>query len=71
MDWPKAREIGERLQEMLPPPIKQKLEQEQQEREQASGKPPKPPSPQEQQQMAAWLHRPSRSRKPCKSRKSL
>jgi hypothetical protein len=52
MDWPKAREIGERLQEMLPPPIKQKLEQEEAEREQASGKPPKPPSPQEQQQMA-------------------
>jgi hypothetical protein len=50
MDWPKAREIGERLQEMLPPPIKQKLEQEEAEREQASGKPPKPPSPQEQQQ---------------------
>jgi hypothetical protein len=51
MDWPKAREIGERLQEMLPPPIKQKLEQEQAEREQSSGKPPKPPSPQEQQAM--------------------
>jgi hypothetical protein len=55
MDWPKAREIGERLQEMLPPPIKQKLEQEQQEREQASGKPPKPPSPQQQQQEAQAL----------------
>lgn len=46
-DWNNAKEIGERLQEMLPPPIKQKLQQEQADREQASGKPPKPPSPQQ------------------------
>lgn len=52
-DWPHAEEIGERLQELLPPPIKAKLEAEQQEREQASGKPPPPPTPQQQQQMAA------------------
>jgi hypothetical protein len=48
-DWNNAKEIGERLQEMLPPPIKQKRQQEQAEREQASGKPPKPPSPQQMQ----------------------
>jgi len=52
-DWPHAQEIGERLQEMLPAPIKAKLEAEKQEREQAAGKPPPPPSPQQQQQMAA------------------
>jgi hypothetical protein len=48
-DWNNAKEIGERLQEMLPAPIKQKLQAEQAEREQASGKPPKPPSPQQLQ----------------------
>lgn len=52
-DWPGAEEFGERLQEMLPPPIKAKLEAEKAAREQASGKPPKPPSPQQQQQIAA------------------
>jgi len=46
-DWPDSKEWGERLQEMLPPPIKAKLQQEQQERDQASGKPPKPPDPQQ------------------------
>lgn len=51
-DWNNAKEIGERLQEMLPPPIKAKLQAEQAAREQASGKPPKPPSPQQQQAMA-------------------
>jgi hypothetical protein len=56
-DWNNSKEIGERLQEMLPPPIKQKLQAEQAERDQASGKPPKPPSQQqlqaEQQQQQA------------------
>lgn len=46
-DWNNSKEIGERLQEMLPPPIKQKLQAEQAERDQASGKPPKPPTPQQ------------------------
>lgn len=48
-DWNNSKEIGERLQEMLPPPIKAKLQAEQAAREQASGKPPKPPSPQQLQ----------------------
>jgi Phage P22-like portal protein len=52
-DWPHAQEIGERLQELLPPPIKAKLEAEKQEREQASGKPPPPPTPQQLQQQQA------------------
>ena len=52
-DWPNAQAIGERLQEMLPPPVKAKLEADKQQREQASGKPPAPPSPEQQQQMAA------------------
>lgn len=51
-DWPHAAEIGERLQEMLPPPIKAKLDAEKAEREQASGQPPKPPTPQQQAMMA-------------------
>jgi hypothetical protein len=46
MDWPHAQEIGERLEEALPPQIKAKLEADRQQRERAAGK---PPSPQEQQ----------------------
>jgi hypothetical protein len=48
-DWNNAKEIGERLQAMLPAPIQQQLKAEQAAREQASGKPPKPPTPQELQ----------------------
>lgn len=51
-DWPHAQEIGERLQEMLPPPIKAKLDADKKQREQASGQ-QQPPSPEEQQQAAA------------------
>lgn len=53
MDFPHAEEIGERLEEALPPQIKAKLQAERQEAEQASGQPPKPPTPQQQQQMQA------------------
>ncbi|RZN21928.1 portal protein, partial [Bradyrhizobium sp. Leo121] len=42
MDWPNAEEIGERLEELLPPPIKAKLQADRQKREQASGQPPSP-----------------------------
>lgn len=52
-DWPNAQAIGERLQEMLPPQIKAKMDADKQQREQASGKPPAPPSPAQQQQMQA------------------
>jgi hypothetical protein len=52
MDWPHADEIGERLEELLPPQIKAKLEADRKEREQANGE-QKPPSPEEQQQMQA------------------
>lgn len=52
MDWPHSEEIGERLEELLPPPIKAKLEADRKEREQANGE-QKPPSPEEQQQMEA------------------
>jgi len=50
MDFPHAEEIGERLEEALPPPIKAKLQQERAEAEQAAGK---PPSPEVQQQAQA------------------
>jgi hypothetical protein len=50
MDWPHAEEIGERLEELLPPPIKAKLQADRQKREQASGQ---PPSPEMQQEMQA------------------
>lgn len=53
MDWPHAQEIGERLEEALPPQIKAKLQAERAEAEQASGQPPKPPTPQQQQQAQA------------------
>lgn len=49
MDWPHAQEIGERLEEALPPPIKAKLQAERAQKDQAAGK---PPSPQMQQQQA-------------------
>jgi hypothetical protein len=42
MDWPHAEEIGERLEELLPPPIKAKLAADRQKREQAAGQPPSP-----------------------------
>jgi hypothetical protein len=51
-DWPNSEEIGERLQELLPPPTKAKLEADKKQREQASGQ-QQPPSPEEQQQEAA------------------
>jgi hypothetical protein len=50
MDWPHADEIGERLEEALPPAIKAKLQADRMKREQASGQ---PPSPELQQEMAA------------------
>lgn len=51
MDMPHAEEIGERLEEALPPPIKAKLQQERAEAEQASGKPPSPEMQQQAQAM--------------------
>lgn len=50
MDFPQAQEFGERLQELLPPPIKAKLEADKQKRERTAGK---PPTEEEQQQAAA------------------
>jgi hypothetical protein len=50
MDWPHAEEIGERLEELLPPQIKAKLQADKMKREQSSGQ---PPSPEMQQEMAA------------------
>jgi hypothetical protein len=50
MDFPHTEEIGERLEEILPPQVKAKLQQERAEAEQASGK---PPSPEMQQQAQA------------------
>lgn len=50
MDWPNAQQIGERLEEALPPQVKAKLEADRQKREQAAGQ---PPSPEQQQQAAA------------------
>jgi len=50
MDWPNAEQIGERLEELLPPPIKAKMQADRMKREQASGQ---PPSPEMQQEMAA------------------
>jgi hypothetical protein len=41
-DWPNAQEIGERLEEILPPPIKAKLRQEKQATQQAAGQNPQP-----------------------------
>jgi hypothetical protein len=55
MDWPHAQEIGERLEEALPPPIKAKLQAERAQKDQAAGKPPSPEMQQQQaeQQQAA------------------
>lgn len=50
MDWPNAEQIGERLEELLPPPIKAKMQADKQKREQAAGQ---PPSPEQQQEQAA------------------
>jgi hypothetical protein len=50
MDWPHAEEIGERLEELLPPQIKAKLQADKMKREQSAGQ---PPSPEMQQEMAA------------------
>jgi hypothetical protein len=49
MDWPHAEEIGERLEELLPPPIKAKLQSERAQKDQAAGKPPSPEMQQQQQ----------------------
>jgi hypothetical protein len=53
MDWPQAEEIGERLEELLPPPIKAKLAADRQKREQAAGKGPSPEQQQEAQAQQA------------------
>jgi hypothetical protein len=53
MDWPHAEEIGERLEELLPPPIKAKLAADKQKREQAAGQPPSPEQQQEAQAQQA------------------
>lgn len=49
-DWPQAEEIGERLEEMLPPPIKNKLQQQRKQVNMRPGQPPpEPPTPEEMQ----------------------
>jgi hypothetical protein len=48
-DWPHADEIGERLEEALPPAIKSKLQEERQQAQLKPGEPPPPPTPQQQQ----------------------
>ena len=50
MDWPNAEQIGERLEELLPPPIKAKMQADRMKREQSAGQ---PPSPEMQQEMQA------------------
>jgi regulator of protease activity HflC (stomatin/prohibitin superfamily) len=50
MDWPNAQQIGERLEEALPPQVKAKLDADRQKRERTAGK---PPTEEEQQQAAA------------------
>lgn len=49
MDWPNAEQIGERLEELLPPPIRAKMQADKQKREQAAGQPPSPEQQQEAQ----------------------
>lgn len=49
-DWPHADEIGERLEEALPPPIKAKLDQEREQAKLKPGEPLPPPTPQQQAQ---------------------
>lgn len=53
MDWPNAEQIGERLEELLPPPIKAKMQADKQKREQAAGQPPSPEQQQEQEAQQA------------------
>jgi hypothetical protein len=48
-DWPHSEEIGERLEEALPPAIKGKLQSERAKAEQKPGEPPPPPTPEQQQ----------------------
>lgn len=48
-DWPHHEEIGERLEEALPPAIKSKLQSERAQAEQKPGEPPPPPTPEQQQ----------------------
>jgi hypothetical protein len=48
-DWPHADEIGERLEQALPPEIKNKLQEDRAKASQAPGEPPPPPTPQQQQ----------------------
>jgi hypothetical protein len=50
MDWPHAEEIGERLEEALPPQVKAKLAADRQQRERQAGKPPSPEEQQAEQQ---------------------
>ena len=50
LDMPYSEQIGERLEELLPPPIKAKMQADRMKREQASGQ---PPSPEMQQEMQA------------------
>lgn len=52
MDWPNAQQIGERLEEALPPPVKAKLDADRQKRERQAGKPPTPEEQQAAQQQA-------------------
>lgn len=47
-DWPHADEIGERLEEALPPAIKSELQEERQKAQLKPGEPPPPPTPQQQ-----------------------
>lgn len=47
-DWPMHEEIGERLEEALPPGIKNKLQQERKQAQARPGEPPPPPTPEEQ-----------------------
>jgi hypothetical protein len=55
-DWPHADEIGERLEQALPPEIKNKLQEDRAKASQAPGEPPPPPTPQQQQDaMAAQM----------------
>lgn len=52
-DWPHADEIGERLEQALPPEIKNKLQEDRAKASLAPGEPPPPPTPQQQQDAQA------------------
>jgi Phage P22-like portal protein len=52
MDFPDADGFGERMEYLMPPELRAKIEADKKQREQASGQ-QKPPSPEEQQQAAA------------------